>query len=73
MAKPFQSSLESARAFAKGKERWLLVALAVALAGGVLAWQRLCAGSALPAGIASGNGRIEAVEIDVATQASRDG
>jgi hypothetical protein len=59
MAKPFQSSLESARAFAKGKERWLLVALAVALAGGVLAWQRL-ASSALPAGIASGNGRIEA-------------
>jgi HlyD family secretion protein len=67
MAKPFQSSLESARAFAKGKERWLLVALAVALAGGVLAWQRL-ASSALPAGIASGNGRIEAVDIDIATK-----
>ena len=67
MAKPFQSSLESARAFAKGKERWLLVALAAALAGGVLAWQRL-ASSALPPGIASGNGRIEAVDIDIATK-----
>ena len=45
---------------------WLL-ALAL-LAGGWLAWQRLKP-AGLPAGIASGNGRIEATEIDIATRA----
>jgi len=47
---------------------WLLVLLVVALAsGGYYAWQRY-AGNGLPAGIASGNGRIEAIEVDISTK-----
>ena len=47
---------------------WLLVLLIAALAaGGYYAWQRL-AGNGLPAGIASGNGRIEAIEVDISTK-----
>jgi HlyD family secretion protein len=47
---------------------WPLVALAVLLAwAGYFAWQRLNVDD-LPAGIAGGNGRIEAVEIDVSTR-----
>ena len=41
--------------------------LAVAIAGAVFIWLRFHQ-SALPEGFASGNGRIEATEIDVATQ-----
>lgn len=67
MAMSFQSNFERARALAKGRERWLMVAMVAALAAGVFAWQRL-ASSALPPGIASGNGRIEAVDIDIATK-----
>lgn len=49
---------------------WLLPALIVLLAaGGVLVWQRLKPGD-LPAGFASGNGRIEAVEIDISSRVS---
>lgn len=50
--------------------RWLLAG-AVAIAGiaGYLAWQRATDNS-LPEGIASGNGRLEAVEIDIATKTS---
>lgn len=51
------------------KKKWLpgtIVALAIA-AGGFLAWQRLESPS-LGEAFASGNGRIEAVEIDVATK-----
>lgn len=49
--------------------RWLVVILFAALTGaGYYYWQRLT-GSALPAGIASGNGRVEAVEIDISTKA----
>jgi HlyD family secretion protein len=52
----------------KSGRRWLLVALAVVLAlAGYYAWQKF-GGSNLPDGIASGNGRIEAVEIDVSTK-----
>lgn len=36
-------------------------------AGGYFAWQKL-GGDNLPPGFASGNGRIEAVEIDIATK-----
>lgn len=44
------------------------IVLAVAVAGGgYFLWQKLY-GSQLPAGIASGNGRIEATEIDVSTK-----
>src|SRR5690606_38653038 len=46
----------------------LLVAALLALGGGYYAWQKLADGG-LPDGIASGNGRIEAVEIDVSTKA----
>jgi HlyD family secretion protein len=50
------------------RKRWLLAALlAIVAAGGYYAWQQLT-GSGLPAGIASGNGRIEAVEIDISTK-----
>ena len=47
---------------------WLLAAAAIVVAGGAyFAWQRMRADD-LPAGIASGNGRIEAVEIDISTK-----
>lgn len=50
------------------RRRWLLAALvAIVAAGGYFAWQQFN-GSGLPAGIASGNGRIEAVEIDISTK-----
>ena len=49
--------------------RWLgAIFLAALAAAGYFYWQHLT-GSALPAGIASGNGRIEAVEIDISTKA----
>lgn len=49
--------------------RWLgAILLAALAAAGYFYWQHLTA-SALPAGIASGNGRIEAVEIDISTKA----
>jgi len=52
----------------KARKNWLLIGLVVlALAGGYYAWQNLDR-NALPAGIASGNGRIEAVEIDISTK-----
>lgn len=51
-------------------KQWPIVAVAALLVagGGYLAWQKLAEGG-LPEGIASGNGRIEAVEIDIATKA----
>jgi len=53
----------------KSGRRWLPAALALVFAwAGYYAWQKF-GGSNLPAGIASGNGRIEAVEIDVSTKA----
>ncbi|NRP20654.1 Multidrug resistance protein MdtN [Ensifer adhaerens] len=52
----------------KARKNWLVLGLiALALAGGYYAWQNLDR-NALPAGIASGNGRIEAVEIDISTK-----
>lgn len=52
------------------KRSWIVaVILPILAVGGYVAWQRLQP-DALPAGIASGNGRIEAVEIDVATRTS---
>jgi HlyD family secretion protein len=50
------------------RKRWLIALLVVVLAaGGYFAWQKLGSDN-LPPGIASGNGRIEAVEIDIATK-----
>ncbi len=50
------------------QNRWLLAVLAaIVLAGGYYAWQKFGA-NRLPAGIASGNGRIEAIEIDISTK-----
>lgn len=45
----------------------LIVIVLIAAVGGYLAWKEFFS-SALPAGIASGNGRIEAVEIDIASK-----
>lgn len=54
----------------KSSLRWLPPVILIALAAaGYYAWQRSEDG-ALPQGIASGNGRIEAVEIDVSTKAA---
>jgi HlyD family secretion protein len=51
-----------------GRRRWLAALLVAALtAGGYYAWQKLGRDN-LPPGIASGNGRIEAVEIDIASK-----
>jgi HlyD family secretion protein len=51
-----------------GRGIWItLGALAVLAAGGYYAWQESYDG-ALPQGLASGNGRIEAVEIDVSAK-----
>lgn len=44
-----------------------LVGVAVLVLAAYLAWQRL-GGSELPSGFASGNGRIEAAEIDISTK-----
>jgi len=50
------------------RKRWLIALLVVVLgAGGYCAWRKL-GGDNLPLGFASGNGRIEAVEIDIATK-----
>lgn len=50
------------------RKGWIIAAIvAVAAAGAYYAWTNLT-GTGLPAGIASGNGRIEAVEIDVSTK-----
>ncbi|CCB63641.1 MULTISPECIES: HlyD family secretion protein [unclassified Hyphomicrobium] len=45
----------------------LIVIVLIAAVGGYLAWTEFFS-SALPPGIASGNGRIEAVEIDIASK-----
>jgi HlyD family secretion protein len=51
-----------------GKTFWVLL-LAFLAGGGVLAWQAWQARlKALPPGIASGNGRIESVQVDVTTK-----
>ncbi|TGS57623.1 biotin/lipoyl-binding protein, partial [Mesorhizobium sp. M3A.F.Ca.ET.201.01.1.1] len=53
----------------KSSPRWLFPVVLIALAAaGYYAWQRSKDG-APPQGIASGNGRIEAVEIDISTKA----
>ena len=52
----------------KGTTFWVLL-LAFLAGGGVLAWQSWQARlTALPPGIASGNGRIESVQVDVTTK-----
>ena len=49
-------------------KKWGAAALViVAAAGAYVAWSKLDP-AALPAGIVAGNGRIEAVEIDISTR-----
>ncbi|HEY1190504.1 MAG TPA: HlyD family efflux transporter periplasmic adaptor subunit [Gemmata sp.] len=50
------------------QRRWLLLAAALALGGGAYLGWKLLRSPALPEGFASSNGRIEAVEIDIATK-----
>lgn len=53
---------------ATNRKRWMAALVAVALAaGGYLLWQNL-GRSNVPEGFASGNGRIEGTEIDIATK-----
>ncbi len=52
----------------KGKTFWVLL-LAFVAGGGVLAWQAYQAWlGELPPGFASGNGRVESVQVDVTTK-----
>ncbi len=58
------------RLFEKFRKRPLIFGAAIAIilvGGGYFAWLKLASGD-LPAGIASGNGRIEAIEIDVSAK-----
>lgn len=57
---------QRARSLAADRRPVLAAVVAVAL-GGLVTWQQL-GHSSLPAGIAGSNGRIEAIEIDVATK-----
>jgi len=54
----------------KSPRNWILAVICAALIAGAYYGWRLYAGAGLPAGIASGNGRIEATEIDVSTKAA---
>lgn len=64
----FFSTAQNLKSRARRQDRWLLAALLALLAvGGYFAWSWL-GSSALPPGIAKGNGRIEATEIDIATK-----
>ncbi|WP_020186170.1 HlyD family efflux transporter periplasmic adaptor subunit [Methylopila sp. 73B] len=51
-------------------KRWLAAALAILVAAGAYVYWAKFADGGLPDGIAQGNGRIEAVEIDVSTKTS---
>jgi HlyD family secretion protein len=52
------------------RKQWIVAAVVAALAvGGYYAWKAMN-GSGLPDGIASGNGRIEATEIDISTKSA---
>ena len=54
---------------ATNRKRWVAALIVVALAAGAyFLWQKFESGS-LPEGFASGNGRIEGTEIDIATKA----
>ncbi|WP_420132339.1 HlyD family secretion protein, partial [Rhodopseudomonas sp.] len=51
-------------------KRWVMIVAVVAAAGGGYVVWRTFGTKALPPGIASGNGRIEATEIDISTKAA---
>ena len=46
----------------------VLVAIVAAVAGGVFYWRQQQLAAELPVGIVKGNGRIEAVQVDIATK-----
>jgi HlyD family secretion protein len=52
----------------KSAKNWILAIVAAAVVGGGYYFWRYYDSSALPAGIAAGNGRIEAVEIDISAR-----
>lgn len=52
----------------KSNTLWLVAALVIAIAGGGYSIWTAYSGNGLPEWIASGNGRIEAVEIDISTK-----
>lgn len=63
------ATLEIGFGMATDRKRWLVAVIVVALAaGGFFLWQKL-GSRGLPEGFASGNGRIEGTEIDIATKA----
>src|SRR5690606_31148253 len=52
----------------KSAKNWILAIVAAAVVGGGYYFWRYYDSSALPVGIAAGNGRIEAVEIDISAR-----
>jgi HlyD family secretion protein len=64
----FRGQARKGLSVASTVKRWGLVLLTIMVAGGgYYGWQKL-ANHDLPAGIAAGNGRIEAIEIDISTK-----
>lgn len=53
----------------KSGKNWIVAVVAAAVLAGSYYFLRIYDGSALPAGIVSGNGRVEATEIDISTKA----
>lgn len=52
----------------KSLKNWIIAIVVIAAVGGAYYALRIYNGSGLPAGIAGGNGRIEATEIDISTK-----
>jgi len=52
----------------KSLRNWIIAIVVIAVVGGAYYALRIYDGSGLPAGIAGGNGRIEATEIDISTK-----
>ena len=65
---PAPAGVEKRPSMTSATKRWVVALIVIVLAGGgYYGWQKFNS-PGLPAGIVSGNGRIEAVEIDVSTK-----